>query len=81
MFNEYHDQVLTAIDDRMKDIVMVRQEKSVETYSDGFTDSVIDSNYGINVEDKQHRVYTYIIKMWHVPKNFTFPSNVKLPTG
>ena len=80
MFNEYHEQVLTEIDDRINDIALVLQEKEVEIPNNSFADSMIDTRQGLNVEI-QHRLYTFSGKMWHVPKNFNFPSNAKLLTG
>ena len=80
MFDEYHEQILHAIDEEMKYISMAPQVKAIETCIGVFADSVIDSTRGSNIV-QQHRIYTYNSKMWHVPRHFIFPANAKLLTG
>ena len=81
MFNEYQDRVLKTIDDRMKDISMrpvVEEENDnvIDNFTDGDIDEIQDINSDVNIaEREQHRLYTHSGKMWHVPKNFSFPTN------
>ena len=87
MFDDYQDRVLKTIDDRMKDISMrpvVEDEREtvVDNFADGDIDETEDINSDVNLaERQQHRLYTHCGKMWHVPKNFSFPTNAKLLTG
>jgi hypothetical protein len=82
MFSDYHEQVLRAIDDRIKDISIVPQESVlVQEHDNTYADSIIEGTRDGNIADVRHRLFTYQGKMWHVPQNFTFPSNAKLLTG
>ena len=87
MFDDYQDRVLKTIDDRMKDISMrpvVEEEPEIviDNFADGGIDETGDINSDVNIaERKQHMLYTHGGKMWHVPKNFSFPTNAKLLTG
>ena len=80
MFDEYHGQILNAIDERMKDLIMAPTVAAIETCNEVFADSVLESTRNSNIQE-QHRLYTYSSKMWHVPRNFIFPGNAKLLTG
>ena len=60
---------------------MVPQDNEVvQECSDNYAESIVDTR-DTNIENIQHRLYTYDGKMWHVPQNFMFPSNAKLLTG
>ena len=84
MFDEYHTQVIKVIDDQIKYIYTDPQVEEASVEADNiFADSVMnDTVDDTNMENEvQHRLYIYAGKMWHVPSNFSFPSNVKLLTG
>ena len=87
MFDDYQDRVLKTIDDRIKDISMrsvVEEEREIviDNFADDDIDETQDINSDVNLaERQQHRLYTHCGKMWHVPKNFSFPTNAKLLTG
>ena len=83
MFNEYHEQVLKAIDERIKDISIAPQVEaaSEEVSTNIFADSILEEPKENTHQEIQYRLYTYKGKMWQVPKNFRFPANAKLLTG
>ena len=56
-------------------------ETVIDNFVDGIIDQIGDMNGDINILERQHfRLYTYGGKIWHVPKNFSFPTNTKLLT-
>ena len=83
MFNEYHQQVLKAIDERTKDISITPQVEAASeaTSTNIFVDSIVEESRENTQQDIQYRLYTYEGKMWQVPKSLHFPANAKLLTG
>ena len=60
MFDEYHGQILNAIDEQMKDLIMAPTVAAIEICNEVFADSVLESTRNSNVQ-QQHRLYTYSI--------------------
>ena len=62
---------------------MFQQDKEIQECSNNYAESIIDNGNArdTNIGNLQYKLYAYDGKMWHVPQNFTFPSNAKLLTG
>ena len=85
MFDNYHEKVVEAIDERMNKITMFqpRQEEVTGPNDFEFADGMIEEG-GSNCNSNNtvpHRLYSYSGKFWHVPKQFCFPKDAKLLTG
>jgi len=85
VFEDYHGEVLKAISSRM---TLLSQATSQDTQNsditeseDMFADSLTKEVSETAAKKKTHRLYTYEGRIWHVPKNFIFPTNAKLLTG
>ena len=87
MFEDYHGEVIKAIDERIKiisqNVINVEQQQDSNLDDDGaqFADGVTEDVDETPERQVQHRLYTYEGKMWHVPRNFLLPMDANLFTG
>jgi len=81
MFEDYHGEVLKAIDSRITLLHQVApqdtQDSDIADSEDVFADSTAEEVSETAAKKKTHRLYKHEGRMWHVPKNFTFMTNMK----
>ena len=85
MFEDYYGEVLKAINSRMTIFSQATpqdtQDNDNAESEDVFTDSITGDVSKTVAKKKTYILYAYEVRMWHVPKNFTFPTNTKLLIG
>ena len=86
LFEDYHAQVVKAIDEQISSLKIERLVSNEEDSNsvnedypllDGCVDEVVISDNDVI----KYKLYTYDEKFWHVPKDFVFPKDAKLLTG
>ena len=81
MLEDYHREFLKAINSRMTLLSQVtiqdNQDSDINESEDLFVDSTTDEVSETAAKKNTHRLYPYKDRMWHAPKNFTFPENAK----
>ena len=86
MFEDYHGEVIKAIDERIKIINqnisnVEQQEGNLDDNEAQFADGITEDVDEASEIHMHHRLYTYKGKMWHVPRNFFLPMSEKIFTG
>jgi len=85
IFEDYHGEVLKAIDSCMTLLSQATpqdtQDRDIAESEDVFPDITTEEVSKTAAKKKTNRLCTYEGRMWHVPKNFIFPTNAKLLTG
>ena len=86
LFEDYHAQVVKAIDEQISSLKigrLVNNEEDSNSVNEDYPllDGCIDDVLRIDNDVRKYKLYTYDGKFWHVPKDFIFPKDAKLLTG